>query len=75
MTVMRHHLHLLGPNGVPLGGHSLSWTSAEKRNMHGNIMIAKVWTPEDPRRHKKGLGEAGHDILAECCSTINDVSN
>jgi hypothetical protein len=75
-----HYCSLLkGPNGVPMGSHSLSWASDEKRpNKHGNIMIAKVWTPEDPRRHKNKSSDSpinGHDLLAECCSTITDVSN
>ncbi|CAG2169017.1 unnamed protein product, partial [Oppiella nova] len=62
-----------------LGSHSLSWTSDEKKSYkNGNIMIAKVWTPEDPRRHKNKCTDSpinGHDLLAECCSTITDVSN
>ena len=33
--------------------HSLSWESDENKRpgslQHGNILIAKVWTPEDPR--------------------------
>nr|KAG5690845.1 hypothetical protein BaRGS_031197 [Batillaria attramentaria] len=37
----------------PLAGHSLSWTD-EKRRGPGpnNTMVAKIWTPEDPRKHK-----------------------
>ncbi|GAB6032973.1 hypothetical protein CHUAL_012166 [Chamberlinius hualienensis] len=37
---------------APLAGHSLSWTN-EKKPKHGNTMIAKLWTPEDPRRCKE----------------------
>lgn len=29
-------------------GHSLSWSS-EKVNHYGSVMVARVWTPEDPR--------------------------
>lgn len=32
----------------PIGGHSLSWSS-EKGHYNGSVMVAKVWTPEDPR--------------------------
>lgn len=42
-----------GPGGDQLGPHSLSWESDENKRpgvvQHGNILIAKVWTPEDPR--------------------------
>lgn len=34
-----------------VGGHSLSWTS-EKGGRYGSIMIAKVWTPENPNNGK-----------------------
>ncbi|KAF8796727.1 Pancreas transcription factor 1 subunit alpha like protein [Argiope bruennichi] len=37
---------------VPLAGHSLSWSSEKPSAQNGNVMVAKVWTPEDPRRHK-----------------------
>lgn len=44
---------ITGPDGDELGPHSLSWESEENRRpgvvQHGNILIAKVWTPEDPR--------------------------
>ncbi|XP_054166436.1 pancreas transcription factor 1 subunit alpha-like [Oppia nitens] len=61
-----------------LGTHSLSWSSNVNERRHyknGNVMIAKLWTPEDPRRHKNkstDLSINGHDLLAECCSTITD---
>ncbi|XP_064614440.1 pancreas transcription factor 1 subunit alpha-like [Liolophura sinensis] len=37
----------------PLAGHSLSWTD-EKKTLLGpnNTMVAKIWTPEDPRLNK-----------------------
>lgn len=34
---------------LPLAGHSLSWSS-DKQGPTGNVMVAKVWTPEDPRK-------------------------
>ncbi|XP_074595536.1 uncharacterized protein LOC141850743 [Brevipalpus obovatus] len=37
------------PHGSPLAGHSLSWTYEKSPFCHGNVMIAKIWTPEDPR--------------------------
>ncbi|CAG7647817.1 unnamed protein product [Allacma fusca] len=37
----------------PIGGHSLSWSS-EKGDCFGSIMVAKVWTPEDPRGTRNG---------------------
>ncbi|XP_054713214.1 pancreas transcription factor 1 subunit alpha-like isoform X2 [Uloborus diversus] len=37
---------------VPLAGHSLSWSSEKPSAQNGSVMVAKVWTPEDPRRHK-----------------------
>lgn len=44
---------LTGPDGDQLGPHSLSWESDENKRpgvvQHGNVLIAKVWTPEDPR--------------------------
>lgn len=51
--------HRGSPNSiVPLAGHSLSW-AAEKQPVcsptNGNVMVAKVWTPEDPRKGKEGL--------------------
>ncbi|KAG8178941.1 hypothetical protein JTE90_024913 [Oedothorax gibbosus] len=48
------HCHRGAPAGynVPLAGHSLSWGSEKPSALHGNVMVAKVWTPEDPRRHK-----------------------
>ncbi|XP_006825561.1 pancreas transcription factor 1 subunit alpha [Saccoglossus kowalevskii] len=37
----------------PLAGHSLSWTDEKNKSLrHNNTMIAKVWTPEDPRQGK-----------------------
>ncbi|KPM10879.1 hypothetical protein QR98_0094440 [Sarcoptes scabiei] len=40
--------------------HSISWESDENRLpgavRHGNILIAKVWTPEDPREGGGGCG-------------------
>lgn len=46
-------LFTTGPDGDELVPHSLSWESEENRRpgvvQHGNILIAKVWTPEDPR--------------------------
>ncbi|GIX84594.1 pancreas transcription factor 1 subunit alpha [Caerostris extrusa] len=45
--------HRGAPAGyVPLAGHSLSWSSEKPSAQNGNVMVAKVWTPEDPRRHK-----------------------
>lgn len=45
--------HRGAPAGfVPLAGHSLSWSSEKPSALNGNVMVAKVWTPEDPRRHK-----------------------
>jgi hypothetical protein len=41
-------LILTGGDFGPVGGHSLSWSS-EKGDHVRSIMIAKVWTPEDPR--------------------------
>ena len=46
--------HQTGPNGEgELEQHSLSWESDENKVpgvvQHGNVLIAKVWTPEDPR--------------------------
>uniref|UniRef100_T1JDM7 BHLH domain-containing protein n=1 Tax=Strigamia maritima TaxID=126957 RepID=T1JDM7_STRMM len=40
-----------GTNGLtPLAGHSLSWTNEKQISSSGNTMVAKVWTPEDPRQ-------------------------
>lgn len=52
----------------PLAGHSLSWTD-EKRRGPGpnNTMVAKIWTPEDPRKHKIQTNEAD-------CSGLLDSS-
>ena len=36
-----------GPNGTTTR-HSLSWVS-ENDPMNGNVMVTKLWTPEDPR--------------------------
>ncbi|KAL8561141.1 hypothetical protein ACOMHN_054513 [Nucella lapillus] len=37
----------------PLAGHSLSWTDEKRRGLGpNNTMVAKIWTPEDPRKHK-----------------------
>ncbi|CAG7721282.1 unnamed protein product [Allacma fusca] len=38
----------------PIGGHSLSWSSEKGDYCFGSIMVAKVWTPEDPRGSKSG---------------------
>ncbi|RWS24650.1 pancreas transcription factor 1 subunit alpha-like protein [Leptotrombidium deliense] len=66
-------------NGIPLPGHSLSWTSEKYSNNNGNVKIAKVWTPEDPRRHESQhsleITENCHDLLAECCSALEDNSD
>lgn len=40
---------LLNGSYLPLAGHSLSWSS-DKQGPTGNIMVAKVWIPEDPRK-------------------------
>lgn len=40
---------LMNGSYLPLAGHSLSWSS-EKQGPTGNVMVAKVWTPEDPRK-------------------------
>ncbi|KAH6939418.1 hypothetical protein HPB50_017816 [Hyalomma asiaticum] len=40
---------LINGSYLPLAGHSLSWSS-EKQGPTGNVMVAKVWTPEDPRK-------------------------
>lgn len=40
---------------LPLAGHSLSWSS-EKQGPTGNVMVAKVWTPEDPRKVQQKNG-------------------
>ncbi|XP_046338492.1 pancreas transcription factor 1 subunit alpha-like [Haliotis rufescens] len=37
----------------PVAGHSLSWTDDKKPHIGpNNIMVAKIWTPEDPRKNK-----------------------
>ncbi|XP_015911506.1 pancreas transcription factor 1 subunit alpha [Parasteatoda tepidariorum] len=41
-----------GTGYVPLAGHSLSWSSEKAGAPNGSVMVAKVWTPEDPRRNK-----------------------
>ncbi|XP_066302465.1 pancreas transcription factor 1 subunit alpha-like [Branchiostoma lanceolatum] len=33
----------------PLEGHSLSWTDERKPVSKGQTLVAKIWTPEDPR--------------------------
>ncbi|RWS14604.1 pancreas transcription factor 1 subunit alpha-like protein, partial [Dinothrombium tinctorium] len=63
-------------NGIPIPGHSLSWTS-DKCNQLGNVKVAKVWTPEDPRRHEsqrsvEALSENCQDLLADCCTALED---
>lgn len=35
----------------PLAGHSLSWTDEKQLKEQNIIRTAKVWTPEDPRKH------------------------
>ncbi|XP_055449813.1 pancreas transcription factor 1 subunit alpha [Psammomys obesus] len=35
----------------PLAGHSLSWTDEKQLKEQNVIRTAKVWTPEDPRKH------------------------
>ncbi|XP_023218877.1 pancreas transcription factor 1 subunit alpha-like [Centruroides vittatus] len=43
--------HRGGPNGfLSLAGHSLSWSNEKQQLQNGNVMVAKVWTPEDPRK-------------------------
>ncbi|XP_076349072.1 pancreas transcription factor 1 subunit alpha-like isoform X3 [Tachypleus tridentatus] len=37
---------------LPLAGHSLSWANEKQTSKNGNVMIAKVWTPEDPRKNR-----------------------
>ena len=37
------------PHGLPLAGHSLSCTTDKSSSCNGSVMIAKIWTPEDPR--------------------------
>uniref|UniRef100_T1J8F5 BHLH domain-containing protein n=1 Tax=Strigamia maritima TaxID=126957 RepID=T1J8F5_STRMM len=40
-----------GTNGLtPLAGHSLSWKNEKQASPPSNTMVAKVWTPEDPRQ-------------------------
>jgi len=41
-----------------IGGHSLSWMS-EKGARCGSIMIAKVWTPENPNNGRPLLNGSG----------------
>lgn len=51
-------------NGLtPLAGHSLSWTNERHPNIKNNgTMIAKLWTPEDPRKNEPTA--AGTDKLS-----------
>ncbi|KAL3210672.1 hypothetical protein MRX96_008622 [Rhipicephalus microplus] len=46
---LSHRARLMNGSYLPLAGHSLSWSS-EKQGPTGNVMVAKVWTPEDPRK-------------------------
>lgn len=54
----------IGPNGDDLveDTHSLSWESEVDENRcpprHGNTLVAKVWTPEDPRDEQADYASA-----------------
>ncbi|XP_021956305.1 pancreas transcription factor 1 subunit alpha-like [Folsomia candida] len=46
-----------GSDFGPVGGHSLSWSSEKGDRYGSSVMIAKVWTPEDPRNGRStGVG-------------------
>ena len=52
----------------PLAGHSLSWTDEKKPTLGpNNTMSAKIWTPEDPRKHHM----AGQDCTSLLDSTLD----
>lgn len=55
----------------PLTGHSLTWND-ERRPAIGrdNKMIAKIWVPEDPRKHKKSkhLDDSKTFVVADSTS-------
>ncbi|KAJ6225292.1 hypothetical protein RDWZM_003837 [Blomia tropicalis] len=69
-----------GPDGEEQEMHSISWESDENKLpgvvQHGNILIAKVWTPEDPRgtlSNGSSSSDVGHmhktQMVVDCVNT------
>lgn len=55
-TLMKSNMFPLEIQGVVSTVHSISWSS-EKENSTSGTMVAKLWTPEDPRDPRSGRSE------------------
>ena len=59
-----------------LAGHSLSWTYEKSATCRGSVMIAKIWTPEDPRNleeKNQEIQSLNYDMMTNFCSSISDI--